>query len=167
MGRKKQMISAEISLIAVSLICFVSCKSQKNRELSKSRNTDPGRCIVEDVGEATDFIQLPNIVDDRMVIAHGLANPQALVWRDTQTNRTFYLTRVMGTERRLYFMRQVADDEKPGVASSFKGHLVKWSNLPPKRSVPIANALDQQYNIQVKPEESYVIIVGEKPEGCP
>jgi hypothetical protein len=167
MNHPKTSRSRVLLLWPPLLLFAAACQMKSGREEPAPQNNDPGRCVVADVGEAADFIQSNPIVDDRMVLTQGLANPQALVWRNAETRQTFYLARIMGTERRLFYMRQVADDEKPGVASSFKGHLVKWQNLDPKRALPIANALKQQYNIEIAPDRAYVIIAGEKPKGCP
>jgi hypothetical protein len=149
------------------LILLFSCKSNNFQNPEKKKNTDPKRCILENVGESADFIQKKDLQDDRLVAAQGLANPQAIIWRDDNEKRTYYLARVMGTERKLYFLKPVADDETPGVASRFEGHFLKWSNLDPKRAALLSNALATNYNIKFDLKETYIIIEGEKPEGCP
>jgi hypothetical protein len=157
-----------LSLIAIhtSVVLIISCKNNTSHE-AMSNNADPGRCTVEDVGEAADFIVKKEVRDDRLVVAHGLANPTALIWRDDIAKKTFYLARVMGTERKLYFLKPVADDETPGVASVFEGHLLKWSHLDPKRRTLLMKALADNYNIKIQPDNTYIILQGEKPEGCP
>lgn len=156
-------------LVAPMLFLLLSgCGKNESKVVTDPHNTDPNRCMVTDIGEASDFNLSAETMDDRMVVAQGIANPQALVWRDQALNKTFYLTRIMATERKLYYMRTVPDDEeKPGIATEFKGHLIRWSRLDPKRSIPIAQALHQKYNITVNPKETYLIIEGEKPKGCP
>ncbi len=132
-----------------------------------SSQEDPTRCIAVDVGEASDFILQKKIIDNRTVIMHGLTNPQSLVWRDDGTGKTFFLARIMGSERRLYFLKEVPDEEPPpGVLSRFEGHLLRWSNLPQKQSQHMALGLKSQYNITIEPDNSYIIIHGQKPEGC-
>jgi hypothetical protein len=153
--------------IHISVVLAISCKNNTSHESASKGNPDPRRCTAEDVGEAADFIVQKGIRDDRLVVAHGLANPTALIWRDDAAKRTFYLARVMGTERKLYFLKPVADDETPGVASVFKGRLLKWSNLDPKRRALLMKALADNYNIKISPDDTYIILQGEKPEGCP
>lgn len=155
-----------IYIIAAFPLHTLSCKSVSETEKQDSNPTDPSRCVVEDVGEAADFILKPGLRDDRMVVAHGLANPQALIWRDDNIKKTFYIARVLGTEKRLYYLRPVADDETPGVASHFEGRFLKWSHLDPRRRVLLSDALRQNYNIEFEHDKTYIIIHGERPEGC-
>ena len=152
--------------ILISAIFIMSCKGNASHD-SPSKRPDPKRCVSVDIGEAADFIKKKGLKDDRLVVAHGLANPQALIWRDDTESRTFYLARVLGTERKLYYLKPVADDETPGVASEFKGHLLKWSHLDPRRNALLTNALATNYNVKIDPEQTYIIINGEKPKGCP
>ncbi len=152
--------------ILLLLITSASCGKIPGNE-SSAQKKDPAHCQVIDLGEAADLIKKPAIDDDRMVLIQGLAHPHALVWRDQHTGQTNYITRIMGTEQKLFFMTKVAADETPGVRSEFKGHLIKWDKIPEKRSHPIAGALASQYNINIKPKSTYLIDADSKPSHCP
>ena len=154
------------SKLIISAILFFSCKDNTSHDPSAWRNTDPKRCIAADVGEASDFMRQSDIKDDRVVTAHGLANPQALIWRDDAAKRTYYLARVMGTDKKLYYLKPVADDETPGVASVFEGHFLRWSHLNRERGALLMNALKTNYNVEFDPTKTYIIVKEEKPEGC-
>lgn len=101
-----------------------------------------------------------------MVLIHGIAHPRALVWRDSTTGSTHYITKVLGTEQKLFFLKELAPDEKPGILSVLEGHLLKWTDLPLTESTPIANALSAQYNIKIQPESTFVIKNNSRPKGC-
>ena len=156
--------------IRVLFLCFLtfsvwSC-TKKSFEKPDSVSNDPKRCRISDVGEAADFIQKSDIQDDVLIVAHGLGNPQALVWRDSQTGKTFYLARVMGTQKKLYYLKEIPEDEKPGVPSRFSGHLLRWDHLPKEKALDMMSGLKSQYNITINPEETYIIVKGQKPRGC-
>ena len=166
MSRIVQLIVRAV--IGISFLLITHCGKATEPTENIPRNTDPARCTTVDIGDATDFIQQPNIIDDRMVRASGLTNPQALVWRDDASGKTFYLARIMGTERKLFFLKQVPDDAPPpGVASRFEGRLVRWNHLPPEQAKHMAVGLKSQYNIDVNMKEAFVIVQGQRPEGCP
>ena len=156
------------SLIFIMGVGFVCCNKTPDRVVPEpKKNTDPSRCTIADIGEAADFVQQKNVVDDRLVRAHGLTNPQALVWRDEDTGKTFYLARIMGTERKLYYLREVPDEAPaPGVLSQFEGRLVRWRNLPAAQARNMAAGLKSQYGIDVNSNEALLIIAGQKPDGC-
>ncbi len=151
--------------ILFATLALISCKTHSSKE--SHTPFDPTRCKVVDIGEATDLAEKSSIDDNRMVLVHGLAHPRALVWRDATTGFTFYITRVMGTKQRLFFLRQIKPDEKPHILSELQGYLLRWDKLPKKKSSPIANALASQYKIIIKPESTYVIDESGKPAGCP
>lgn len=161
-------ISLKTAAVAITVPFFIlHCGQSKVESSPPKKNTDPGRCIATDVGEAADFVLQKNIVDDRLVQAQGLTNPQSLVWRDEQTGKTFYLARIMGTEQKLFFLKEVADEAPPpGVSSRFEGRLVRWRHLPPAQAAHMASGLKSQYNIDVKLDEAFLIIEGQKPDGC-
>jgi hypothetical protein len=152
-------------LLAIWLPSTLSCSTESASP--PSSNKAPGRCSFTDIGESADFIVQSQIVDDRLVIAYGLANPHALVWRDQTTGKSFYITKVMGTGQKLFYHKEIQPSEQQGIASEFKGHLLRWDKLPKERSLPITNALSRQYQISVNPESTYIILAGEKPVGCP
>lgn len=159
MKRKKYIF---FSLLLLSLGC------RNNSTDEKTISTDPSRCKVVDVGEAADlFTRKAGITTDRMITTQGLAHPHALVWRDQQTNLNYYVTRVMGTEQRLFFIKQIKGDKRPGIASQFSGHLLSWNELPKTLSAPIVRAFAAQYNLKIDTNKTYVILADEKPTGCP
>ena len=142
-----------------------SCgKTSPSNDAKKADNSN--RCVLTDIGEAADFIQRTDIADDAWVVAQGVANPQALVWRDAETNKTFYLARVLGTQKRLYFLREIPEGETPGVPTTFKGHLLRWDHLPAKQAANMAGGLKSTYNVTLAPAQTFVIIEGAKPSGC-
>jgi hypothetical protein len=148
------------------LLFGLGCKTNSTDDKIISR--DPSSCKVVDVGEATDFFtRKVGITTDRMITTQGLAHPQALVWRDQQTNLNYYVTRVMGTEQRLFFIKQIKNDERPGIASQFSGHLLGWNELPKTLSAPIVRAFASQYSLKIDTNKTYVILADEKPQGCP
>ncbi|MCP4604919.1 MAG: hypothetical protein GY847_31090 [Proteobacteria bacterium] len=151
--------------ILLSVVVWTSCKKGSHDEASSKK--DPARCDIIDLGEAADLVENSSIKDDKMVFVHGIAHPHSLVWRDQRTGNVYYITRVMGTEQKLFFLKRVPDGEKPRVLSEFRGHLLRWNKLPLERSAPIAAALASQYNIHIKSESTYVIDGNGKPEGCP
>ncbi len=153
-----------LTSVFIPILSITACKNTASNDSPEKR--DPKRCDFVDIGEAADFIKT-KIVDDRLVVAHGLANPQALIWKDDSSGRTFYLARVLGTEKKLYYLKPVADDETPGVASEFKGHLLKWSHLDARRNALLTNALATQYNVKIDADKTYIILSGDKPDGCP
>ena len=155
-------------LISISgVLNLGGCKKTDPLSEAPPPNTDPSRCIPVDVGEAADFIQQQNIKDDRLVTAQGFTNPQSLVWRDEKTGRTFYLARIMGTERKLFFLKEVPDDAPPpGVLSRVSGHLLRWKHLPREQARRMAAGLKSQYNVDVDMENAFIIIEGAAPNGC-
>ncbi|MCP4675419.1 MAG: hypothetical protein GY854_07930 [Deltaproteobacteria bacterium] len=150
-------------LLAVTMLG--SCQSSSKETPNKTKK-DPTRCRVTNLGEAANLAKQVNIADDKMVHINGIADPRALVWRD-QAGQTNYITRIMGTEQRLFYLKKIAADKKPGILSEFNGYLIRWDRLPKKRTAPIAAALAAQYKIEIKPESTYVIDGDGKPEGCP
>jgi hypothetical protein len=159
----KSLVFLSIFLTAAAVLPL-SCRSS-SPEATQSK--DQARCKPVDLGEATDLVQQGQLSDDRMAVVQGIADPRILVWRDSKTGNIFYITRIMGTEQKLFYLRQIGVDEKPGIESEFLGHLLRWDKLPLERSLPIANALATQYRINIKPESTYVIDADGKPSGCP
>ena len=164
----KQKCHKILLLISISAaLIFTGCKKSEAPADTPPKNNDPGRCLPTDVGEAADFIQQKNIVDDRLIVAQGLTNPQSLVWRDEKTGKTFYLARIMGTERKLFFLKEVPDDSPPpGVLSRFSGQLILWKHLPKQQARHMAAGLKSQYNVDVDMEHAFIVIEGAKPDGC-
>ena len=142
------------------------CKTE-NTPTGPKESENPNRCELTDVGEASDFMKTKVIEDDVLILAQGFGYPQALVWRDAGTNKTYYLTRVMATDKRLYFHREIPEGETPGVPSRFEGHLLRWDHLPAKQAASMAGGLKSQYNVTFDPKDTYIIMQGQKPSGCP
>ncbi len=151
--------------LLIAMLTLAACRTDSSKEASLP--VDPARCKVIDLGEATELFNKSALDDNRMVLIRGFAHPRALVWRDATTGFTYYITRVMGTKQRLFFLQQLNPDEKPKILSELEGHLLRWDKLKSKRSDPIANALASQYDIRIKPESTYVIDASGKPAGCP
>lgn len=149
---------------------FTLCCGKTQQQSPPVQNTDPSRCSPVEIGEAPDFVlqkDFENIKDDRLVIATGLTNPQSLVWRDDKTGKTFYLARIMGTKRLLFFLKEVPDDAPPpGVSARFEGHLLRWKHLPAEQARHMASGLKSQYNIEVDMNHAFIIVEGQKPSGC-
>ena len=153
-------------LLAQSVLS-TQCGKKTEQPAPPPKNTDPSRCVMQDVGEASDFVMQKNIVDDRMVRVHGLTYPQSLVWRDEDTGKTFYLARIMGTEQKLFFLKEVPDEAPaPGVSSEVAGRLVRWDRLPVAQARHMASGLKSEYNVNVVPNQAFLIIAGRKPDGC-
>jgi hypothetical protein len=154
-------------LLLTGILCAGGCgRGESQVSSSPDKSANPNRCTLTDIGEAADFMQKRSIEDDILVVAHGLGNPQALVWREAKTNRTYYLARVMGTEKRLYFLREILEGETPGVPSRFKGHLLRWDHLPQQQARNMASGLKARYNVTFNPSDTYIILQGQKPKGC-
>ena len=155
-------------LISMSASLIISsCKKSEAPAETPPKNRDPARCVPVDVGEAADFIQHKEIVDDRLIVAQGLTNPQSLVWRDEKTGKTYYLARIMGTERKLFFLKEVPDDAPPpGVLSLVSGHLLRWKHLPVDQARHMAAGLKSQYNVDVDMDQAFIIIENTVPDGC-
>ena len=164
----KKVCRKILLLISISVVLILpSCKKSDPPTDMLPKNSDPARCAAVDVGEAADFIQQQNIIDDRLIVAQGLTNPQSLVWRDQKTGQTFYLARIMGTEQKLFFLKEVPDDAPPpGVLSQLSGHLLRWKRLPTEQARHMAAGLKSQYNVDVDMEKAFIIIEGAKPDGC-
>jgi hypothetical protein len=148
------------------LVVLFSCTSPKSSP-PLPVNTDPNRCNYSNIGAATDLAYDENLRDDRLVVVDGLADPRALIQQDKTTGQTFYVAKVLGTQQRLFYIKQLAPDERPGIASVFKGHLVRWDRLPEQSAATIAHALNREYGITVIPSSTFAIIAEEKPDGCP
>ncbi len=163
---KMMLIRKTVFTPLLAMTLLGACQSSST-EGSKKRPKDPTRCKVTTLGEAADIAKQADIADDKMVHINGITDPRALVWRDQTTGQTNYITRIMGTEQRLFYLKRIATDEKPGILSEVNGHLVRWDRLPKERTAPIAAALAAQYKIEIEPKSTYVIDADRKPEGCP
>jgi hypothetical protein len=128
---------------------------------------DPSRCELKDLGEASTLIETGNLPADQLARLSGVGDPRSLVRQDSVTKQAYFLTRVMGTQRRLFYMQELATGETPKVLAVFEGRLQRWDLLPPQQAVPIANALKQEYQIDIDPRQTYLITADAKPDGCP
>jgi hypothetical protein len=128
---------------------------------------DPKRCEIKELGEAAEVIESGKVPSDQMVRVTGIGDPRSMVWQERTSGKAYFLSRVMGTQRRLFYLEELSPGESPRVLAVFEGHMTRWDQLPPKRAVPVANALSKEYKIIVEPTKTYLIINGEKPEGCP
>lgn len=155
--------------LALVLICAgaLGCGGEGTGEQSAPAAADPQRCALAELGEAADLVESGRLPDDQLVALQGIADPRTLVWKDQQTGDIFYITRVMGTQQRLYYMEQLAPGQAPAIKSEFVGHLRRWDKLPEREAVPIARALLTEYKLQVEPEKTYLLVGGAKPAGCP
>ncbi len=133
----------------------------------RTSNTDPARCQTMDLGDAPTLVESGTIKNDQMVFVQGIADPRALVWLDRSSQTTYYITKILGTQQRLFYLRQLKPDEKPTIKSEFRGHLLRWDLLPEAQSASFANALAEQYNIHISPATTYLINATGKPKGCP
>jgi hypothetical protein len=89
------------------------------------------------------------------------------VWKEKQTGNIYYITRVMGTQKRLYYMEELAPGEAPVLKSLFVGHLLRWDRLPERRAAELTKALLTEYKLEVEPDKTYLLFGGQKPAGCP
>lgn len=149
---------------AVLLAAGTSCKPEPT---APAPPPDPRRCELRDLGEAATLVESGAIPDDQLVRITGLGHPGSLVWQDQHTKQAYFLTRLMGAQRRLFYMQELAPGETPKVLSVFEGHIRRWDRLPQKRAVPIAAALKKDYGIEIEADKTYLIVGGAKPEGCP
>jgi hypothetical protein len=150
--------------VLASIFLLPACGDEK---APKPAAKDPKRCDLKDLGEAANLIESGKIPDDQLARVSGIGDPRSLVWQDKVTSKTFVLTRVMGTQRRLLFLEELPPGQAPTVKAVFEGHLLRWDKLPPQRAVPIGRALKKEYEIDIDATKTYLIIAGAKPEGCP
>lgn len=149
----------KIFLFVASFSQVTGCKAPKQQ--------DPQRCAVREAGEAANLLGQVNLPNDSMVRVQGITHPQALVWQDKEQGTTHYATRVMGTEKRVFYLKTISQGERPQILSELTGHLIRWDQLPDKRMKPVAAALKKQYHIAIEPDQTYVIDADGRPEGCP
>ena len=128
---------------------------------------DPARCTITDIGDAMVFIENGNIDSNRMVHTEAIPDQHSLIWKDKKSQEIYYITKLMGTQQKLFFKKRLVSGEKPGFVASFAGHLLRWDELHQTESIPIAKALDSEYGIQIIPDQTYLINADTKPKGCP
>jgi hypothetical protein len=128
---------------------------------------DPARCEVASLGEAADLFEKGDPPSGRLTRIDGLTDPRTLVWKDEATGGVFFITRVMGTERRLYYMAPVKPGEEPRALSVVEGHLQRWSDLEPRKGATLSRALEREYSLKIDPQTTFLVTAGEKPAGCP
>lgn len=155
---------AILASAALILTAGLSCKPEP---AEPAPPPDPKRCELVDLGEASTLVESGTIPDDQFVRVTGLGHPGSLVWQDQTTKQAYFLTRLMGAQRRLFYMQELAPGETPKVLSVFEGHIRRWDRLPPQRAVPMAGALKKDYRIEIEPDKTYLIVGGAKPDGCP
>ncbi|MDJ0762319.1 MAG: hypothetical protein QNJ97_04965 [Myxococcota bacterium] len=146
-------------------LAWIGCNPSQSKNASEA--SDPMRCQLQNLGEAPDLILKGAIDDDRMATIQGITDPRSLVWRDKQDGETYYITRVMGSEQRLFYYRRIASNESPGIKTELTGHLIRWDKLPPSRFDAVAKALATKYDIHIDPIKTYLIDAEGKPTGCP
>lgn len=152
-------IDLSLAIILAVMPPLIACKKQP----------DPTRCKIVDIGDSMDLVkdgQL-ELKSDQMVFSQGMADPRALRWLNKSSGEVYSITRLMGTQQRLFFLQRLKSDQTASIKTEFRGHLLRWDELPKSQSVPIAKALASQYNIQIDPQQTYLINADSKPEGCP
>ena len=154
-------------ILVLACVGALGCGSEGAGEQAAPVASDPQRCVLAELGEAADLVESGRLPDDRLVSLQGIADPRTLVWKDQTTGDIHYITRVMGTQQRLYYMEQLAPGQAPAIKSEFVGHLRRWDRLPEREAAPIARALLTEYKLQVDPEKTYLLVGGAKPAGCP
>jgi len=152
------------ALLGVALLA-IGCGGESATEPQDAPN--PARCELAKLGEAADLVESGKIPNDQLVEVEGIADPRTLVWREQKTGKIYFITRIMGTQKRMYYMEQLAPGEAPKLKSLFVGHLRRWDKLPPHEAKPMAQALLTEYKLQVEPEKTYLLAGGVKPDGCP
>jgi hypothetical protein len=151
--------------VLLSLWTATAC-SRPPEEPAPLESRDPARCSLVNLGDAEDWTdkQFP---DDQMITVGGISNPIILVWRDSRSGQVFYVTRVAGTGARLLYMARLSPGETPVARSSFSGTIQRWKQLPPDLTRSMSAAIRAQWDVQLNPDDTWVISAGQKPEGCP
>ena len=145
-----------VLVLAASLL--VACGGEEDAG-SASRRAAPTakQCALAELGEAADRVAAGDLPSRQYAKLTGLTDPRTLVWQDERTKDVFYITRVMGTERRLYYMEQLETGEEPVPKSTLVGTITRWSELPPERGVVLARALKREYDLEIEPERTWLM----------
>jgi hypothetical protein len=151
-----------------AVICLLSgCQANETSDPQRIAEPDPARCEAADLGEAADLFAKGDPPSGCLARIDGLTDPRTLVWKDEATGAVFFITRVMGTQRRLYYMAPVKPGEEPKALSVVEGHLQRWSDLEPRKGVTLSRALEREYSLKIDPQKTYLLTAGEQPAGCP
>jgi len=152
-------------VLTAALLCLslASC----SRDEAKAAALDPARCSLRELGEATTAMESGKLPTDQLVHMEGITHPGTLVWKDAKSGAVNYVTRVMGTGQKLFYMQQIENGEEPGILSDFQGTLLRWTDMPREESAPMARALKDEWKVDVIPEGTYILKGGTKPLGCP
>ena len=163
------MVNSASRTILLWLIVHLTlgCGAEKTTDPPGGLDRDPARCEVAELGEAADLFEKGDPPSGRIARIDGLTDPRTLVWKDETTGAIFFITRVMGTQRRLYYMAPVKPGEEPRALAVVEGHLQRWSDLEPKKGVTLSRALEREYSLKIDPAVTFLITAGEKPSGCP
>ena len=153
--------TSHMILTALFLLGNLSCGDKK-----KTLFDDPQRCVLKELGEASDLAESKSLPNDTYVHVTGIANPKTLVWQDRETGHVFYVAKIMGTGGNLLYMQQMQPGEKPKILSDFKGTLTRWQDLKKTDSVPMAKALLSKWRFKINPDSTYVIRGRTMPDGC-
>jgi hypothetical protein len=158
-----------VAALASGPVCLSACGDDGNPLAQATDDTppDPARCDAMDLGEAADLFSKGDPPSGRIARIDGLTDPRTLVWKDEATGAVFFITRVMGTERRLYYMAPVKPGEEPKALAGVEGHLQRWSDLDPRKGATLARALEREYSLKIDPKVTFLLTAGEKPAGCP
>ncbi|MFO8070380.1 MAG: hypothetical protein R6V85_00780 [Polyangia bacterium] len=127
---------------------------------------DPQRCElrrIEDISSAAERGELPL---DAYVEVEGLTDPRTLVWKDSSTGNAHFITKVMGTGRRVYYTEKLDIGESPTARSRLVGHMQRWDRLAEEKAATLSAALEREHDSTVKPSSTWLLTAGEKPAGC-
>jgi hypothetical protein len=128
--------------------------------------SDPQRCElrrIDDVSSAAEHGELPL---DAYVEVEGLTDPRTLVWKDSATGNAHFITKVMGTARRVYYTEQLDIGESPSARSRLVGHMQRWDRLEDRKAATLSAALEREYDLEIEPSSTWLLTAGEKPAGC-
>ena len=95
-----------------------------------------------------------------------MSSPRTLVWQETEIGKVYYATKVMGAEGRLYYMQEIPRGEAPVIKEEFEGTILLWKHLDNTLAKSMQSQFKAQWDADVDPENTYMIIGNRKPTGC-
>ncbi len=144
--------------LTVALLLAAGC--DRREEVTTAR--DPSACTPRDLGAAEDLAPGTSLPTDRMVTVEGMPHQAFFGWTEGERHRA--VSKILGTDRRLYVVQQFEGDSPP-TTTTMTGLLRRWADLPPRPWEQVKRGIRDRFGWQV-PEDAYVILEGVRPRGC-
>lgn len=148
--------------VVVVVVLGAAAGCERDERVEIPRASSPAACQPLDLGAAEDLAERRDLPVDRVVTVEGMPHQAFFGW--TEDGRQRAVSKLLGTERRLYVLQEFEGDSPP-TATEMTGLLRRWSDLPANPWDGVKQGIAKRWGWQV-PADSYVLMEGKRPSGC-